>query len=59
MVFLRMTLARRVQSILVGGGCGSIALGVGVVAGIGAGLIALGVLAVAYGLLMVDDGAGR
>lgn len=54
-----MKLARRVQSILVGGGCGSIALGVGVVAGVGAGLIALGVLSVAYGLLLVDDGGGR
>lgn len=57
MVLLRLKIARRLQSGLVAGGCVSIATGMGLVAGIGAGLITLGVLSVAYGLLLVDDGA--
>lgn len=52
-----MKVARRLQTILVGGGCASVALGIGVIAGFGAGLVVLGVLSVAYGLLLVDDGA--
>lgn len=55
MVLLRMSVARRLQTVLVTGGCACFAAGVGLVAGLGAGLIAAGALAVAYGLLLVDD----
>lgn len=58
MVLLRMRIARRLQTALVAGGCGSVAVGVGLVAGVGVGLIVAGVLSVAYGLLLVDDGGG-
>jgi hypothetical protein len=51
-----MSIARRLQTVLVTGGCSSVAVGIGLVAGLGAGLIAAGVLSVAYGMLLVDDG---
>jgi hypothetical protein len=64
MVTLRLRLARQLQTALVAGGCAVFAAGVGMVvgaaagalAGTGAGLLVLGALAVAYGLLLVDDG---
>jgi hypothetical protein len=64
MVTLRLKLARQLQTGLVAGGCAVFAAGVGMVvaaaagalAGTGAGLLVLGALAVAYGLLLVDDG---
>jgi hypothetical protein len=55
-VLLQLKVARRLQTLLVSSGCASVATGVGLIAGLGAALIAAGVLAVAYGLLLVDDG---
>lgn len=64
MVLLQLRAARRLQSALVAGGCSLFSAGVGLVvgaaadalAGVGAGLLTFGALAVAAGLLLVDDG---